>query len=97
MGRLDIQGDFDRPAGVGRGQSRASRFIHLAEARGRRQAVCGIERGQIAANIRIVVGIDDGDGLAAAVDGRAAGQPNLVEAVSVTDLAGTDSLRIGAA
>ena len=87
VGPLHVQRDFRGPARVRRGQVRgAARLAHLREYR-IGQAERLIELVQVAGDVGIVVGIDDGDGRAAAVAGhRPVVEGDVVEAVGRADL-----------
>ncbi len=86
MRPLDVQGDLLRPTVVGDRRRAAAGLVHLRENRVG-QAKLFIELQQIGGNVGIVVGIDDGDGLAGAVAGDAV-EEDFIEAVAMADLRG---------
>jgi hypothetical protein len=88
MRPLDVQRRFDRPIRVGR--RRAVAQIDDLEI-GVGQTVAGIENLQIAGDVGIARGVDDRDGLAAAVGRQVAAEiGELVESVSLPKLRGSD-------
>jgi hypothetical protein len=52
-----------------------------------------VEGGQVAFDVRVVVGVHDGDGLAGAVAHGVVAEGDLVEAIRVADLGGAEAGR----
>src|SRR4051812_16368978 len=76
---VEVEGDLTGPAAVGGGQGgRGAGLGDLLEAavggRAGRQAVVAAVGGQVRGGVGVVVGVDDGDGLAGAVGGGCVGQ-----------------------
>ncbi len=89
MGPFDVEADLEPPALVGGGVVGAAVLVYLLETRRGGQAVGRVEGGQVTGDIGLVVGINDGNGLAAAIplDGAPV-EGDLIEAISLADLAG---------
>src|SRR5207244_13549861 len=83
---LDVEGDFLRPTSVSRGHGAAVALIDLREG-GVGQTKLEIKLVQVVVDCRIVVGIHNGDGGAAAISSRAV-EADLIEAVGMADLRG---------
>ena len=68
VGPLHVEADLERPPAVGPGVGGAAGLVDLREATVRRRAgretVLGAEGAEIGLGARVVVGVDDGDGLA---------------------------------
>ena len=100
--RLDVEGFLGFPvgrSGSGRVNARkggAAVFIDFAEAGRVGDLKESVETLQVAGDVGVVVGIDDGDGLAAAVAYDSA-EADGVNAVGVTDLVGAESVGRGKA
>src|SRR5271157_5325398 len=83
VGPLDVERRLQRPARVGRGRAQV-----VDGERGRSgEAVLLVKGSKVGTDVRVVVGIDDGDGLSRTVAGNlAARERDLVYSVSVLDL-----------
>ena len=83
VGPFDVERNLGRPTGVFRRRPSAHQLLDLGEA-GRRQAELGIEGGQIAGDVWIVVGVDDGDRLTGTIAHHTA-ELDVVEAIGRGD------------
>ena len=98
MGPLHIQGDFTGPPAVRRGQGATAALIEDAEAGRCIEAELAVEHRQVIHDVRVVVGVDDGDGLTRAVGRHApAGKTDLIEPVGMANLSGGVACNTGGA
>src|SRR5262249_57725535 len=73
----------------------AARLVDHGEARRRGDAIHGIEGLEITVEVGLVVGIDNGNGLAAAIAFyRAVAEGDLIEPIGLADLAWGEALRV---
>src|SRR5207249_700002 len=88
VGPLDVQGDLQGPAGVRGRVGSPARLVDLGEDRvGQAEGL--VEVVQVAGDVRVVIGVHDGDRLALAVgdDGPDGGvDANVIHAIRVADL-----------
>src|SRR5262249_21361674 len=90
VGPFDVEADFQSPAGIDDRIAGPACLVALGQAGRRRDAESRIESRQVSGDVRLIVSVDDGDGLSSAIPWDAV-KGNLVEAISMANLGGTES------